>query len=108
MDVEPSDVRFQYEVIRGLSESSRAQTQALLDQGRQLAEILERLGRIEANEVNSRVRALEAKVERMEAERNRRAGMARVGELFVKSPLVGWLVGAGATVWFVISGKAAQ
>lgn len=46
---DPTDVRFQYEVIRQLAESVRQQTGALGEMQRQQTQILERLARIEAN-----------------------------------------------------------
>lgn len=108
MDVDPKDFRFQYDVIKGLSDSIRTMTSALLEQQKTLGEIVERLVRIESNKVDSRVTTLEAKVEQLEAERNQRTGMAKVAEWIFKSPLVGWLAAAGAGAWLMISGKASQ
>lgn len=108
MDVDPNDLRFQYDVIKGQSESIRTMTSALIEQQRTLGEIVERLVRIESNKVDSRVTALETKVEQMEAERNQRVGMARAVDLIIKSPAVGWLVGAAVTAWLILSGRVAQ
>lgn len=103
-----SDLRFQFEVVKGLAESTRTLTEGLFNQQKTLNDIVERLVRIEANEVNTRVKTLEMKVDGLETERHQRVGMARVAEWIFKSPLMGWLVGAGATVWLLLSGKAGQ
>lgn len=108
MDLDPNDLRFQYEVIKGQSESIRTLTEAMMNQQNTLGDIVSRLVRIEANKVDSRVTALEAEIEQLKAERNQRAGMAKIAEWTFKSPLIGWLVGAAATVWFLLNGKAPQ
>lgn len=106
--LDPTEVRFQYDVIKGQSESIRVMTGALMEQQKTLGEIVERLVRIESNEVDSRVKAIEAEIEHIKAERNQRAGMAKLMEWIFKSPLMGWIVGAAATVWFLLNGKGAQ
>jgi hypothetical protein len=106
VDVDPRDLRFQYDVIKGQSDSIRSMAEGLLRQQETLSDIVERLVRIESNKVDSRVTTLEAEVEQLKAERNQRVGMSRLIELIFKSPLVGWLVGAGTAVWFLLSGKA--
>lgn len=108
MDIDAEELRalrFQYDVIKGQSDSIRAMTSALMEQQKTLGEINERLIRIESNKVDSRVTDLEADVEQLKAERQQRAGMAHAFELVLKSPLVGWLVGAAGMAWLFLSGK---
>lgn len=106
--VDVNDIRFQYDVIKGQSDSIRALTESMMRQQEVLGEINERLIRIEANKVDSRVAALEAEIEQLKAERNQRVGMARLVEMIFKSPLIGWIVGAAGLVWFMLNGKAPQ
>jgi cytosine/adenosine deaminase-related metal-dependent hydrolase len=108
MSDDANDIRFQYEVVKGLAESTRTLTESLLRQQDTLADIVQRLVRIEANEVNSRVKVLETKVEAFEAERNQRVGMTRIVEWLFKSPVIGWLVGGAAAAWLILNGKAGQ
>ncbi len=102
MTDDPSDLRFQFETIKHLAESTRQLASNVSALQTTAADIVERLARIEANEVNSRVKALEQKVEELEGERNQRVGMQRVIEWIFKSPLVGWVIGAGATIWLIL------
>lgn len=102
MAEDPSDLRFQFETIRHLAESTRQLASNVSSLQGMAADIVERLARIEANEVNSRVKALELKVADLEGERNQRVGMQRVVEWIFKSPMVGWVIGAGATIWLIL------
>jgi uncharacterized small protein (DUF1192 family) len=106
--LDPNDIRFQYDVIKGQSESIRVMTGALMEQQKTLGEIVERLVRIESNKVDSRVTVIESEIEALKAERNQRAGMAKVIEIIFKSPLIGWLVGAAGLVWFMVTGGKGQ
>lgn len=107
-EIDPNDLRFQFDVIRGQSESIRSLTEAMLNQQTTLGDIVSRLVRIEANKVDSRVTSLEAEVEQLKVERNQRAGMTKMLEWIFKSPLIGWLAAAGAGVWMVLHGKGPQ
>lgn len=49
--------------------------------------------------------ALKAKVEALEAERNRSEGAKGIFHMLMKSPALGWLVGAATTVWAVATGR---
>lgn len=48
---------------------------------------------------------IEAKVEVLERDRNQRAGANGFALTLMKSPALGWLVGAVITVWAVVTGK---
>lgn len=103
MELEPHDLRFQYKVIEGQSQSIREMTSALMDQQKTLGDIVQRLVRIESNGVDGRVKALELAVQQLQDERNQRAGMGRIMDYVFKSPLIGWLAGAGAAIWLVMT-----
>jgi hypothetical protein len=53
----------------------------------------------------SDIGALKAKVEALEAERNRTEGAHGVVGTLLKSPALGWLVGAAISAWAVLTGK---
>lgn len=48
---------------------------------------------------------LQAKVEMLETQKHRSDGVHSVALAVVKSPTLGWLVGAAASAWAVITGK---
>lgn len=48
--------------------------------------------------------ALELRVTALEAAANRHDGAMGLGEMILKSPAIGWAVGAMATVWAVFTG----
>lgn len=48
---------------------------------------------------------IKARMTKLEAERERRDGAAGVLAMLLKSPALGWLVGAAVTGWAVLSGK---
>lgn len=75
------------------------------EQGRSIHAIDTRLTRIESNSVNKKVAELEAKVDALEAERDRRHGASNLASVIFKSPALGWLVGAALTVWALLNGK---
>lgn len=48
---------------------------------------------------------LKAKVAALEAEKNQRDGATGVIGIILKSPTLGWLVGAGVSAWALLTGK---
>lgn len=71
-----------------------------------------RLARIESNRLDSTVKALRtdvnshaARIDALEAERDKRAGATGVLAWIVKSPALGWLAGAATAVWAVLHGR---
>lgn len=49
--------------------------------------------------------ALKAKVEALEADKNQREGATGMIGFVLKSPAIGWLVGAAISAWAVLTGK---
>lgn len=104
-DQSPNDLRFQFEIIKGLAESVRAQTNAILGMKDQQTDIVARLERIEAKEVTESLAALILRVDALEDTELRREGGAKVITAIAKSPIVGWIVGGATFVWAVITGR---
>lgn len=94
------DLRFQFEVIRNLSESVRQSTDATRDLAKNMAEMqktqvsmLERLAKLEANRVNESVAKVEERldnacrsIDKLEQDKDRRDGAAGL-----LSRIPGWL-----------------
>ncbi len=53
----------------------------------------------------AKVKALEERVLALEADKHRRDGAMSFGGWVVRSPLVGWLAGAGLALWMLLKGK---
>jgi hypothetical protein len=51
------------------------------------------------------IAALKNEVETLKAERNRREGASGIVSIILRSPALGWLVGAAITAWAVLTGK---
>lgn len=49
--------------------------------------------------------ALGVRVANLETERNQRDGASGLIRMVLKSPAIGWLVGAAITAWAVLTGK---
>jgi hypothetical protein len=57
------------------------------------------------NNAGQKLDALSLRVSKLEAEHNRREGASSVIATILKSPALGWLVGAIITAWAVLTGK---
>jgi hypothetical protein len=57
------------------------------------------------NSAGQKIDALALRVSALEAEHQRRQGASSVLAALLKSPALGWLVGAAASVWAIFSGK---
>lgn len=101
----PNDLRFQFEIIKGLAESVRTQTDAIMRMQEMQTDIVARLERIEAKETAERVAGLLARVDALEAAEHRREGAFHVVTAILKSPSVGWLVGGATFVWGIMTGR---
>ena len=55
--------------------------------------------------VKLEVAALKGKVDVLEAERNQRTGANGMWALLLRSPALGWLVGAAITAWAILTGR---
>jgi GTPase len=60
---------------------------------------------IKGADAPTKVTALEVRVTALETERNRRDGATGVIASMMKSPAVGWLVGAAVTAWAMLTGR---
>ena len=49
--------------------------------------------------------SLSSRITALEAERNRRDGATNILGLVLKSPAIGWLVGAVISAWAILNGK---
>ena len=56
-------------------------------------------------ELKTTIAAVQVKLATLEADKNRTDGAKSLGALLLKSPALGWLVGAGISAWAVLSGK---
>lgn len=51
------------------------------------------------------VAAIDVRITALETERNRRDGATGVVGAIMKSPTIGWLVGAAVTAWAILTGR---
>lgn len=102
---QPDDIRFQFEIIKGLGESVRLQTAALgsLQQGQ--IDIVERLARIEARDHAEALAALRVEVDALKADKQRRDGASGIIHAIMKSPMLAWAVALAGFVWYELTGK---
>ncbi len=100
------DLRFQFEVIKNLSESVRQIAAGMADMQRTQVGMLERLAKIESNRVNEDVADLRARhdslngrVDALERDKDHRDG----GSALLKAVLTWWpVIGVGFTVLFLL------
>lgn len=57
------------------------------------------------NSASMKIDAMGVRVAALEAEYQRRQGASGALSLILKSPALGWLVGAATTIWAVATGK---
>jgi len=99
------DTRFQFEIIKGLGESVRQQTVAMVEIQRIQLDMVERLSRIEARDHTEAYARLEAKVTRLEEERIRREGATGILNAILKSPVIAWFAAAAVAVYVALFEK---
>lgn len=58
--------------------------------------------------IDVQIEAMNARLAAVETAQARQAGERGLLVAFLKSPVVGWLVGAGVTLWLLLSGKGAH
>ena len=51
------------------------------------------------------IKDMEARLTALETDRDRRTGANGVFSLFMRSPALGWIVGAATTLWAIITGR---
>lgn len=100
------------ESIRSLSDSMTALRGDMRDDKKILQEVRESLIRIEGADHPSKIRenklainSLAVRVAALEAHQNKREGVTGFVNAIMKSPALGWFVGAATAVWAVLSGK---
>lgn len=57
------------------------------------------------NNVSQKLDGLALRVSALEAEQNRRQGASNALNTILKSPAIGWLVGAAISAWAILTGK---
>lgn len=57
------------------------------------------------NNNSAKLDALDRRVGKLELDQGRREGATGLMSAFLKSPALGWLVGAAISVWALLSGK---
>ena len=57
------------------------------------------------NTTGMKIDALAARVSALEAEHNRRQGASNVLQALLRSPALGWFVGAAVSAWAILTGK---
>ena len=106
---DPSDVRFQFEVIRQLADSVRQQTASLARMQEQLAAMAERMARIEANRVHDDVERLRnglaeetKRIDALMRDKDRRDGALGAAAWFHRSAPWAAILAAitAAAAWF--------
>lgn len=103
---QPDDIRFQFEIIKGLGESVRLQTTALANLQKGQLDIVERLARIEARDHAEALATLRVEVDALKADKQRRDGASGIVHAILKSPVLAWVVAIAGFIWYEITGKA--
>ena len=103
---QPNDIRFQFEIIKGLGESVRLQTTALANLQKGQLDIVERLARIEARDHAEALATLRVEVDALKADKQRRDGASGIVHAILKSPVLAWVVAIAGFIWYEITGKA--
>ncbi len=86
------------ELLRGLVDSVEAMRA-------DVGEISKKVIIIEARDHGAQITALAARVALLEAADQRREGAAGILAALLKSPTLGWMVGAATAIWAVVAGK---
>ncbi len=100
-----SEVRFEFEIIKHLSESIRTQTDMIAKMQTQQSDILVRLERIEAKEHGAQLAACMARIDTLEADFQRRQGRDGLVSAFFRSPVVAWIAVAIGVVYTIVKDK---
>jgi hypothetical protein len=93
------------ELLRGLVASvDNMQAHMNAMQG-QVSEIRDKVIGMEARDHGALIAALSTRLTALESANQRREGATGIIEMIMKSPTLGWIVGAGTAVWAFLSGK---
>jgi len=93
------------ELLRGLVTSVQSVQTHMSEMQGQVTDIRDRVIGMEARDHGSLIAALATRVAALETAHQRREGATSMFETALKSPTLGWLVGAITTVWAVLTGK---
>lgn len=86
---DPNDTRFQFEIIKGLSESIRQMAEQMGHLQRTQVSMLERLATLEAGKVGARMDAMGVKIDALFKDKDRRDGaLGMLGVLRVWGPVI--------------------
>lgn len=102
-----SDTRFQYEIIKGLSESVRDLASSIRDMQSTQVGMLERLAKLEANRVSEVVAEVKIsvdgalkRIDRLEKDKDRRDGAyGMLGTIKAWAPFLAMLFSAACVLW---------
>lgn len=70
-----------------------------------MRDVRERLIRIESNQLDRTVKSHADRIDALERKEDKRDGAAGAFNAILKSPALGWLVGAVVTAWAILTGK---
>jgi hypothetical protein len=93
------------ELLRALVTSVESVRQEQQSMHTQVSEIRDKVITIEARDVGAQVAALSLRVAALEVVNQRREGATTLAESILKSPTLGWIIGAGTFIWAYITGK---
>lgn len=97
---DPSDTRFQFEIIKGLSDSIRQLATQMADMQRTQVSMLERLATLEAGKVSARIDEVEDKLEALMSDKYRRDGaIGALGAIKAWAPFLAMLFSAACALW---------
>jgi len=103
---DPSDLRFQFEIIKQLAETGRTLAGNIADIQKTQVAMLERLAKIEANTVNETVAEMKIKVEGLtgEIDKLKQIEDRRIGENAAKAAIIKWwpVIGSAMMVIWII------
>lgn len=99
--------------INGLSQKFDALSREVIGLGPLAADVAElrmKVGALEAKAIalassSSEISQLKSKVSSLEMEKNQRDGAAGVIQMILKSPTLGWIVGAAISAWAILTGR---
>lgn len=70
-----------------------------------MRDVRERLIRIESNQLDRQVKSQGDRIDALERDRDKRDGATTIVSNIMKSPTLGWLVGAAISAWAILTGK---
>jgi|GEM_PF-2744815 len=105
--LDPSDLRFQYDVIKGLAESVRQMAANMSDLQKTQVDMLVRLARLEENKVGDELVAMKAataaltvRVDALESDKDRRDGaLGMLGTIKSWAPFLAMVFSAACALW---------